>query len=745
VDRVTDGNGHAGDQPGDRDPSTVANEPLLVQLPADPGRGSTLEPIPDLPAGRLPERLPAHLTARLAEPPGPDRSQQAYALVLAAVEWGLDDSEVLALAHQHQPSRSKYGPRLAREVVRALAKARPGHPHIGRPCDQASCPNQPSWMRGSTQPPSAPDRASSNGRQRRHARPAGTNQHDDGQRRVPSASPAAGGRSTVARAAPSRPGSPAGNGNHPTQPPPGSNGGSRDAAGDSGPPPAGGAAGDAGDRPRIQVNQRQQRDVRADALAALHAANDPPGLFVRGDAVTRVIGLRERPATQTLTKDALSSHLADAADWYRLDKDGPVDIPLPRAVLDDLSGLPPEAWPLPVLERLTPAPVLAPDGTITTTPGYHPAARVYYAPTRTLGLPPVANTPSAREVEVARALLLEDLLGDFPFAGPEDGAAERAHAAALLLLPFARALIDGPTPLHLVEAPEQGTGKTLLVTACLLPYLGQEPAATAEARDDDEWRKRITAKLDAGAEVVFIDNLHRPLDAGALAAALTARWWSDRLLGASRTITLPVRCVWVATGNNPALSGELARRTVRIRIDARTDQPWLREGFRHDDLRGWATSSRADLVWAALTLIRAWVAAGRPAGTVRLGSYEAWAHVMSGILTVAGIDGFLGNLEELYATSDRDGAAWRALVGLWWARHGTSAVKVADLYELVAANDLPLPLRGDGDRSRRIQLGKLLARHRDRTIAGYHLHHAGASQGTARWQLIPATPGAPAE
>src|SRR4029450_5177013 len=126
-------------------------------------------------------------------------------------------------------------------------------------------------------------------------------------------------------------------------------------------------------------------------------AHDPRGLFVGADAVTRVIGLRERPATQTLTKDALSSHLADAADWYRLDKAGPVDTPLPRAVLDDLSGLPPEAWPLPTLERLTPAPVLAPDGTITTTPGYHRAARVYYAASRPLPLPPAPPaTPTPR-------------------------------------------------------------------------------------------------------------------------------------------------------------------------------------------------------------------------------------------------------------------------------------------------------------------------------------------------------------
>ncbi len=36
--------------------------------------------------------------------------------------------------------------------------------------------------------------------------------------------------------------------------------------------------------------------------------------------------------------------------------------------------------------------------------------------------------------------------------------ADRAHALALLLLPYARDLIDGPTPNHLAESPEPGSG-----------------------------------------------------------------------------------------------------------------------------------------------------------------------------------------------------------------------------------------------------------------------------------------------
>ena len=125
------------------------------------------------------------------------------------------------------------------------------------------------------------------------------------------------------------------------------------------------------------------------------------------------------------------------------------------------------------------------------------------------------------DIAVARSLLLDDLLGDFPFTGE----AERAHALALLLVGFVRAIIDGPTPLHLVEKPTQGTGATLMVDVMSVVAIGCRASVMVEGSDDEEWRKRLTAKLRQIPAVVLIDNLRRPLDSSALAAALTAPFW----------------------------------------------------------------------------------------------------------------------------------------------------------------------------------------------------------------------------
>jgi putative DNA primase/helicase len=95
-----------------------------------------------------------------------------------------------------------------------------------------------------------------------------------------------------------------------------------------------------------------------------------------------------------------------------------------------------------------------------------------------------------------------------------------------------------------------------------------------------------------------------------------------------------------STGNNPVLSQEMVRRTVRIRLDAKTDRPWQNRKFKYPNIREWVGIHRAELVNACLVLIQTWIAAGKPDGIVSLGNFESWAKTMGGILGVAGIVGF---------------------------------------------------------------------------------------------------------
>ncbi|MGZ8388196.1 MAG: hypothetical protein ACXW3R_08045, partial [Rhodoplanes sp.] len=77
------------------------------------------------------------------------------------------------------------------------------------------------------------------------------------------------------------------------------------------------------------------------------------------------------------------------------------------------------------------------------------------------------------------------------------------------------------------------------------------PVSVMTASDnEEEWRKRITAKLRQMPTMAVFDNINNEIDSAALAAALTAPYLED-VFWASEIVRIPIRCVWVATGNNP--------------------------------------------------------------------------------------------------------------------------------------------------------------------------------------------------
>jgi hypothetical protein len=471
------------------------------------------------------------------------------------------------------------------------------------------------------------------------------------------------------------------------------------------------------DRPELRADEGDLARLVASTWDVIHASNNPAWMFRSGGLPIWAVRDDDGLATaKPLTQDRLRHALALLGDWRRQTKKGDVSAHPPAAAVKAILATPNPS--LPVLAGIITTPVFGPGGEFLTEPGYHPGARLLYDPPPSFVLPSIPAKPNQQEIRAARDVLLDDLFGDFPFTGE----AERAHALCLLLAGFVRGIIEGPTPLHLIEKPTPGTGATLMVDAVATIVTGSSASVMVEGRDDEEWRKRITAKLRQVPSLVLIDNLRRQLDSSALSAALTAPFWEDRVLGISEMVRLPIRCLWVATGNNPEFSNEMARRLVRIRLDARQDQPWRRTGFRHANLTAWVRANRPRLVAACLTLCRAWVAEGMPRGNVLLGSFESWSSVMAGILAVAEVPGFLKNLDEMLEAADAEGAVWRAFVARWWEAHQSNPVGVGDLYKIAMLSEPPMLLGDGSERSQKTRLGKALGRMRDR------IYHVGTAQ-----------------
>jgi hypothetical protein len=243
--------------------------------------------------------------------------------------------------------------------------------------------------------------------------------------------------------------------------------------------------------------------------------------------------------------------------------------------------------------------------------------------------------------------------------------------------------------------------------------------------------------LCEGPTFILLDNLNRTLDSGALASALTSRTWKDRVLGVSKTVSVPNTAVWLASGNNTRISRELIRRTIWSRLDARVDAPWERTGFRHPNIATWTKANRGRLVGAVLTLCQAWRAAGCPAGSETLGMFESWAEVMGGILQVAGVPGLMGNAQEFRASHADKVSEWRAFTTTWWQKHGAAEVGVDQLYDLAHSEKLLDSVLGDkGERSQRTKLGQALSKAADRVYGDLRLERAEADhRGRQQYRL----------
>lgn len=309
----------------------------------------------------------------------------------------------------------------------------------------------------------------------------------------------------------------------------------------------------------------------------------------------------------------------------------------------------------PDLRGLVTSPIFTKDGSLLTTPGYDWHSKLYYKPDVALSVPEVPMTPTAEDVREAKRLLIEEVLADFPLGAktrPEIVESEDIPAVAnvmgMILLPFMREMVDGPTPGHLLNKPTPGTGASLLTDVCSIISTGKPTPAMALPGNKDEMSKTLTTVLADGDSMVFFDNINHSVDSGELASAMTSPTYKARLLGLSQSVSVDVRCVWVFNGNTVELAPELIRRLTLIDLDAQLENPEKRTGFRHSDIRGWVTKNRGDLVWACLTLIQNWVAQGmvHQKGKV-LASYENWSGAVGGVLKAAGLGGFMGNRELL--------------------------------------------------------------------------------------------------
>lgn len=320
-----------------------------------------------------------------------------------------------------------------------------------------------------------------------------------------------------------------------------------------------------------------------------------------------------------------------------------------------------------ILEGVRRTPIYGSDWSLSTARGYRPETRTWVD----LGKDRI-KAVTGREVERATALL-NDLVRDFPF----DKEASRTNALATLITHFIRPAVD-LVPMSLVTAPTAGSGKTYMTQIFCRICHDADPSINTVS-EAAELEKRITSYLMTNSPFIVLENISTGhFTSGSLAAMLTSREWTGRILGASKMVTLKNTAQWMMTSNNPDLSHELIRRVLPIRLEPEVEKPADRK---LRDLDAHVAQHRLELVWACLEVIEHWRLQGMPTADITWGSYQTWCETVGGIMECAGWEGLASNRGDI-ASHERDeigvfvdkwgrakqpGKKWRASEIVDWA------------------------------------------------------------------------------
>jgi putative DNA primase/helicase len=297
------------------------------------------------------------------------------------------------------------------------------------------------------------------------------------------------------------------------------------------------------------------------------------------------------------------------------------------------------------------SPTIRTDGSILQTPGWDPATGLLYRP---IGDYPVIPQSPTRDDATKAAARILDLICDFPFA---EGQHDATAWVSYLLTLVARHSISGCCPLFAVSANAPGSGKGRLLNIASLIAYGRACDLTSWISQSSELRKSLTTWVLDGRQTICFDNIDGPFGNAELDMTLTSTERSDRLLSTNKSLQrIPMRIVFCATGQNLVYLGDMGRRVVPIRLKTEEEQPHNRTDFKYPDILGHVRQNRPQYVCDALTILRAYFAAGLPAqpgGT--FGSFEEWHRIIRGSLVWLGLADPMQTRNELAETDSTRG------------------------------------------------------------------------------------------
>jgi hypothetical protein len=219
--------------------------------------------------------------------------------------------------------------------------------------------------------------------------------------------------------------------------------------------------------------------------------------------------------------------------------------------------------------------------------------------------------------------------------------------------------------MFIFEANAVSAGKTLLAESCVLITSGDDVETTPWPKHEAEMDKTIVTLLtDPNRQAVFFDNIRKKIESESLEALLTKHKYTARKLGSNKMLSVVNNVTWVVTVNNAKVTDDIARRSVTVRLDSPFEGSRAHRTYKvKGNLKDYVIEHDKDFQAALIALIQKWLDCGQPREErLSVGSFEAWAATVGGILKTAGFEGLIRCIEVSHERNE-DQVDLKSLVG----------------------------------------------------------------------------------
>ena len=137
---------------------------------------------------------------------------------------------------------------------------------------------------------------------------------------------------------------------------------------------------------------------------------------------------------------------------------------------------------------------------------------------------------------------------------------------------------------------------------------------------------------------------------------------------------MPTNALFLATGNNLTFVGDITTRSILCSLNPKCERPEEREF--EVDLRSYIPHHRSSLVKAALTILRAYIVAGKTKQPIApFGRFEEWSNLVRSSIVWIGMEDPCKSRKDIEST-DPVRLAIKALFTAWFVVFGNTPTKV---------------------------------------------------------------------